>query len=84
MELESLRRKLEEDRNFHKSKTKTMQQEVDGYIRENQRLVQEKEALNARLSSLRQLNRRQEKKIEQGNFTMKQSQRLLESERRAE
>lgn len=53
MELEALRRKVEEERNFHRCKTRNAQQEVEEYVRENRRLMQEKAALSARLNNLR-------------------------------
>lgn len=51
-------------------------------MKENKRLAQEKDALNARLTNLRQINRKQEKKIEQGNANKKQDKLLQESEKR--
>jgi len=82
MELDGLRRKAEEDRNFYRSKNKNLRLEVEELIRENQKLAQEKAALNSRLHSLRQVNRQQEKKLEQGSLPFKQNKLLLESERR--
>jgi len=86
MELDGLRRKAEEDRNFYRSKNKNLRLEVEELIKENQKLAQEKAALNSRLHSLRQVNRQQEKKLEQGslpfNNNSKQNKLLLESERR--
>ena len=53
MEMDTMRRKAEEERNLERSKNKHLRVEVEELIKENQRLNQDKIQLNSRLNSLR-------------------------------
>lgn len=64
MELDTLRRKAEDERNQFRSKNALLRTEIEELIKENKKLAQEKENTSNRLSSLRQVNKQQIKKIE--------------------
>lgn len=53
MDMDSLRRKAEEEKAFYRSKFKACRQEVEELIIENKKLAIEKQTLNTRLISLR-------------------------------
>ena len=53
LELDSMRRKADEDRQFFRSKNKTYKNEIEELIKENKKLNVEKTTLNSRLTSLR-------------------------------
>lgn len=57
MEMDAMRRKAEEERNFERNKNKHLRVEVEELIKENQRLNSDKIQLNTRLNSLRTLKK---------------------------
>ena len=64
MELDALRRKAEEDKNFFRGKNVQFKSEIGELVKENKKFVAEKTALGSRLQSLRNVNKQLEKKLE--------------------
>jgi septal ring factor EnvC (AmiA/AmiB activator) len=57
MELDSLRRRAEDERNQFRTKNVQLRSEIEELIKENKKLVQEKTNTTNRLMSLRQVNK---------------------------
>ena len=53
MELDSLRRRSEDDKNVYRNKNMQLKNEIEELIKENKRLVKDKNSMNIRMSSLR-------------------------------
>jgi hypothetical protein len=64
MELDTMRRKSDDDKNFYRTKNVQLKAEVGELIKENKRLATDKVNGAQRLNSLRQLNKQQIKKID--------------------
>jgi len=53
MELDTLRRKGDEDKHFFRNKNQTLRQEIEDLVKENKKISGEKATLTSRLTSLR-------------------------------
>ena len=74
MELDAHRRKAEDDKNFYRTKNMQLKGEIEHLLKENQKLVQEKGQTHERLTSLRTLNKQQEKKLGNLSESLNQTQ----------
>lgn len=72
MDLDTAKRKAEEDRMIYQQKNRLLRAEVEELVKENKKLTGSIDGLNERLHSLRKVNKQQEKKLEnsQLNLTM--------------
>ena len=57
MELDTMRRRAEDERGISRKKNETYKTEIEELIKENRKLVAEKTTLNSRLQSLRTVNK---------------------------
>lgn len=62
MELDTLRRRAEDDKNHYRTKNIQFKAEIEDLIKENKKLNDEKASLNLRMSSLRTVNKQLDKK----------------------
>ena len=64
MELDTLRRRAEDDKNQFRLKNNQLKTEIEDLLKENRKVATEKMTLSNRLESLRKLNKQMEKKVE--------------------
>lgn len=64
MELDTLRRRADDDKNQFRLKNNQLKTEIEDLLKENRKVASEKQTMSTRLESLRKLNKQMEKKIE--------------------
>ena len=64
MELDSLRRRSDDDKNHYRNKNMQLKTEIEELLKENKKLAKEKQSMSLRMSSLRSMNKQIEKKKE--------------------
>jgi hypothetical protein len=64
MELDTLRRKAEEDKTFFRNKNVAYKNEIGELVKDHKKGIAEKTALSSRLQSLRNVNKQLERKLE--------------------
>lgn len=84
MELDALRRKAEEDKNFFRSKNITYKNEIGELVKENKKLIAEKTAFNSRLQSLRNVNKQLERKLDNNSLPVRNNEFGHKTEKKIE
>ena len=82
MELDVMRRKAEEDKQHFRNKNITYKNEIEDLVKQNQKLVAEKTALNSRLSSLRNVNKQLETKLKNQLEPLKRNSIFTDTEKK--
>lgn len=70
MQLDTAKRKAEEDRMIFQQKNRALRAEVEELVKENKKLTGSIDGLNERLHSLRKVNKQQERRLESSNINM--------------
>ena len=83
MEIDANRRRAEEERGQLRTKNGAYRAEIEELVKENKRMIAEKTTLNSRLTSLRQLNKQLERKVDHMSQPVKQNPIYLEMEKKA-
>ena len=73
MELDSLRRRSDDDKNHFRVKNNQFKNEIEELIKENKKLSSEKATLETRMKSLRQINKTLETRLEKAMAPLKQN-----------